>query len=70
VLVGHGPISPDLDEQMLRIAGRVTRWTVVHWIAAAGLSLYAATGLIVLTAPSRLGGSAGWAMRRDTSASS
>jgi hypothetical protein len=70
VLVGHGPISPDLDEQMLRIAGRVTRWTVVHWIAAAGLSLYAVTGLIVLTAPSRLGGPAGWAMRRDTPASS
>lgn len=54
VLVGHGPISPDLDEQMRRIAGRVTRWTVVHWIAAASLSLYVVTGLLVLTARSRL----------------
>jgi hypothetical protein len=58
VLVGHGPISPDIDEQMRRIAGGVTRWTVVHWIAAAGLSLYAVTGLLVLTAQSRL--TRGW----------
>jgi len=53
-LVFHGPIAPDLDDQMARIAAAATRWSVVHWIAAAALSLYVVTGLIVLTARSRL----------------
>lgn len=54
VLVAHGPISPDLDEQMRRIAEGATHWAVVHWVAAAGLSLYAVTGLVALTGGSRL----------------
>lgn len=54
VLLIHGPISPDLDEQMRRVADGITRWRVAHWLAAAGLSLYAVSGLIMLTAGSRL----------------
>lgn len=54
VLLIHGPISPDLDEQMRRVADGVMRWRVAHWLAAAGLSLYAVSGLIMLTAGSRL----------------
>jgi hypothetical protein len=57
-LVLHGPIAPDLSEQMTRIAGRPTLWALAHWIAAAGLSSYAAAGLLVLTSESRL--TAGW----------
>lgn len=54
VLLFHGPIAPALEDQMSRIAGDGTRWTVVHWIAAVALSLYAVAGLIVLTSESRL----------------
>ena len=57
-LVLHGPIAPDLDDQMMRIAARPTVWVVAHWIAAAGLSIYAVAGLLVLTSESRL--TAGW----------
>ena len=57
-LVLHGPIAPDLNDQMMRIAGRPTVWVVAHWIAAAGLSIYAVAGLLVLTSESRL--TAGW----------
>lgn len=53
-LVFHGPISPDLNDQMRKIADGAIRWSVVHWIAAAALSLYALTGLVVLTSGSRL----------------
>lgn len=54
VLIGHGPIDPDLSRQMAAIADGSIRWAVVHWAAAAALSLFAVTGLIVLTARSRL----------------
>ena len=57
-LVLHGPIAPDLNDQMARIANRPTAWAVAHWIAAAGLSIYAVAGLLVLTSESRL--TAGW----------
>jgi hypothetical protein len=50
----HGPIAPDLNVQMTRIAEAALRWSVVHWVAAAALSLYAVSGLIVLTSRSRL----------------
>lgn len=53
-LVLHGPIAPDLSDQMTRIAGHATRWAVSHWIAAAALSFYAVSGLIVLSSRSRL----------------
>lgn len=55
-LAFHGPIAPNLDEQMTRIADAATKWAVVHWIAAAALSLYAVAGLLVLTSRSRLTG--------------
>lgn len=58
VLVLHGPISPDLGEQMTRVSDMVVRWSVAHWIAAAGLSLHAVAGLVILTSHSRLTG--GW----------
>jgi hypothetical protein len=54
----HGPIAHDLDEQMTKIAGMATRWSLAHWIAAAALSLYAVAGLLVLTSQSNLLG--GW----------
>jgi hypothetical protein len=57
-LVFHGPIAPDLNDQMRRIADGAMRWSVVHWLAAAALSLYAVTGLVVLTSGSRL--TEGW----------
>ena len=54
VLGLHGPIAPDLHDQMTRIADAAVRWSVVHWIAAAALSLFVVSGLIVLTSGSRL----------------
>jgi hypothetical protein len=54
VLVFHGPIAPDLNDQMTRIADAALRWSMVHWVAAAALSLYAVSGLVVLTSQSRL----------------
>ena len=33
-LVLHGPIAPDLSDQMRRIVGAPLRWAVAHWIAA------------------------------------
>lgn len=50
----HGPIAPDVNDQMVRIANAPTMWSVAHWIAAAGLSLHAVAGLVVLTSGSRL----------------
>jgi hypothetical protein len=58
VLVLHGAISPDLSEQMTRVSDAVMRWSVAHWIAAAGLSLHAVAGLVILTSQSRL--TRGW----------
>ena len=58
VLALHGPIAPDLAEQMTRISGMTTTWAVAHWIAAAALSLYAVAGLLVVTSQSGLPG--GW----------
>jgi hypothetical protein len=53
-LVVHGPLAPDLSDQMKRIADGARAWSVIHWVSAASLSLYAVTGLIVLTSGSRL----------------
>lgn len=53
-LVLHGPIAPDLREQMVRVSSRTTVWSVAHWIAAAGFSFYAVAGLVVLASGSRL----------------
>jgi hypothetical protein len=54
VLIGHGPIHPDMGRQMEVIADGALRWAIVHWVAAASLSFFAITGLIVLTARSHL----------------
>lgn len=54
VFAAHGPIAPDLQDQMTRIADAAARWAVVHWVAAAALSLYAVSALIILTARSEL----------------
>ena len=53
-LIGHGPIHPEMSQQMGVIADGPVRWEIVHWASAASLSLFALTGLIVLTARSRL----------------
>ena len=58
-LVLHGSIDPDMHEQMQAVADSSTRWAISHWASAAGLSLFAVTGLIVLAAGSRL--TAAWA---------
>lgn len=54
VFASHGPIAPDLQGQMTRIADAAGRWAVVHWVAAAALSLYAISALIILTSRSEL----------------
>jgi hypothetical protein len=54
VLALHGPLAPDLGEQMAKISAAPDRWRVAHWLAAAALSFYAMTGLLVLSAGSRL----------------
>lgn len=53
-LVFHGPIAPDHDVQMQRIADGTLRWSVVHWAAAAALSFFAIASFIALSAGSRL----------------
>lgn len=50
----HGPLAADLGEQMTRIAAAPLRWRLAHWLAAAALSCFAVTGLLVLSAGSRL----------------
>jgi hypothetical protein len=45
VLVGHGPIHPDMSRQMEVIADGSIRWAIDHWAAAAALSLFAIAGL-------------------------
>ena len=57
-LVVHGPLAPDLSDQMKKIADGARTWSVIHWVSAASLSLYAVTGLIVLSSGSRL--AEGW----------
>jgi len=54
VLIGHGPIPSETADQMTLVAGASSRWIIVHWMAAASLSMFAIAGLIMLTASSRL----------------
>jgi hypothetical protein len=53
-LAFHGPLHPDLQMQMTRIAGSASRWAVVHWIAAAAFSCFAVAAILVLVSGSRL----------------
>jgi hypothetical protein len=57
-LVIHGPLAADLTDQMKRIADGPMGWFMIHWVSAASLSLYAVSGLVVLTTGSRL--TRGW----------
>lgn len=41
----HGPPDPDMSVQMQIIAQDHIRWTAVHWLSAAALSVFAAAGL-------------------------
>lgn len=54
VLGFHGPIAPELNVQMQKIADGPMVWSAVHWTAAASLSLYALTGIVVLTSESHI----------------
>lgn len=40
-LVVHGPLDPDLSDQMQKVADEATAWSAIHWVSAASLSLYA-----------------------------
>lgn len=53
-LLVHGPLAADLSDQMRMIAQRASVWSGIHWVSAASFSLYAVTGLVVLTSGSRL----------------
>ncbi len=53
-IVVHGPLAPNLRDQMNDIANRASAWSAIHRVSAASLSLFAVTGLIVLTSGSRL----------------
>jgi len=58
VLVLHGPLAPDVNDQMKKIADGAKMWSGIHWVSATSLSLFAVAGLVVLTSGSRLVG--GW----------
>lgn len=53
-LVFHGPLHPDIEMQMMRIGESPSRWAAVHWTAAAALSCFAITAVLVLVSRSRL----------------
>jgi len=53
-LAFHGPLHPDLEVQMTRIAESASRWAVVHWTAAASFSCFAVAAVLVLVSGSRL----------------
>lgn len=50
----HGPLHPDIEVQMARIAESASRWAVAHWIAAASLSCFMIASLLLLVHGSRL----------------
>ena len=54
VLIFHGPLHSDLQVQMAHIAEPASRWAAVHWAAAASLSCFIVTSVLVLAAGSRL----------------
>lgn len=53
-LAFHGPLHPDLEVQMTRIAESASRWAAVHWTAAASFSCFAVAAVLVLVSGSRL----------------
>ncbi len=55
-LIFHGPVSPDPAVQMKVIAAGATRWSVVHWAAAAAMICFSVASLIALASATRLTG--------------
>jgi hypothetical protein len=53
-LAFHGPLHPDLEVQMTRIAESASRWAAVHWTAAAAFSCFTVASVLVLVSGSRL----------------
>jgi hypothetical protein len=53
-LAFHPPLPTETAAFMEQVAETDTRWVVVHWLAAAALTIFALTSLIVLAARSRL----------------
>lgn len=53
-LLIHPPPSPDPGAFMASIADAPTQWVLVHWGAVLALTSFAITGLLMLTAASRL----------------
>lgn len=53
-LAFHGPLHPDLEVQMTRIAESASRWAAVHWTAAASFSCFTVASVLVLVSGSRL----------------
>lgn len=53
-LAFHGPLHPDLEVQMTRIAESASRWAAVHWAAAGAFSCFAVAAVLVLVSGSRL----------------
>lgn len=53
-LAFHPPPSPNPGEFMAVIADGPIQWVLAHWAAAMALTIFAITGLIVLTVESRL----------------
>jgi hypothetical protein len=53
-LVVHGPIAPELADQMVRIGNHSVAWRLAHWLAAAALSFYAVAAVVILTSGSSL----------------
>jgi len=50
----HGPLHPDLEVQMTRIAGSASRWAAVHWTAAAAFSCFTVASVLALVSGPRL----------------
>ena len=53
-LAFHGPLHPELEVQMTRMAGSASRWAAVPWTAAASFSCFAVAAVLVLVSGSRL----------------
>lgn len=53
-LVLHGPIAPELADQMIRIGDHHVAWRLAHWLAAAALSFYAVAAVVMLTSRASL----------------
>ena len=53
-LIFHGPLHPDVEAQMARIAESASRWAVIHWTAAASLSCFAIASVLLLVHDCRL----------------